>query len=97
MIYLGFNITNPWCSRFKNVWCRAYDTPFKHKFIELEVYKDNTIVSASIKLSTRQSHSGLTFDIGLLGHTFNFNFYDNRHWYEEAGRYYIYDEENGLH
>ena len=97
MIYFGFNITNPWCNRFKNIWSWVYDTPFKHKFIELEVYKDNTIVSASIKLSTRQSHAGLTFDLGLLGHTIDVTFYDNRHWYEKEGRYYIYNEEEGLH
>lgn len=97
MIYFGFNITNPWCQHWKNVWSRAYDTPIKHKYIELEYIQDNSIMSFSFKLTTRQDHSGITFDLGLLGHGFIFNLYDNRHWNSKEGRYFIYDEEGKEH
>lgn len=97
MIYFGFNITNPWCRRWENIWNKVFVTPHPSKYIELEVFKDNTIVSFSFKLSTRTDHAGVNIDMGLLGYTFNFNFYDIRHWNSEAGRYYIYDEENGEH
>lgn len=97
MIYFGFNITNPWSRRWTNVWNKVYDTPHPNKHIELEVFRDNTIVSFSFKLATRTDHAGVNIDMGLLGYTFNVNFYDIRHWNTEAGRYYIYDEENGSH
>lgn len=97
MISLNFNLSNPWSNRFENLWNRAYDTPFKNKFIELEVLKDPSIVAFSFRLAGRQSHGGLYFDLGLLGYSFNFNFYDNRHWNYEAGRYFKYSEEEGEH
>jgi hypothetical protein len=97
MIYFGFNITNPWSQRWANVWSRAYELPIKHKFIELEVIKDTSLASFSFKLATRTDHSGLYMDLGLLGYSFSFNFYDGRHWNEEAGRYYIYDTAGNSH
>ena len=97
MINFSFTLINPWGKRWSNIWSRTYDTPFKNKFLELEVLKDTTIVSFMFRLSTRQSHGGLSMELGLLGYSFNFNFYDNRHWNYEAGRYFKYDEENGAH
>jgi hypothetical protein len=47
--------------------------------------------------TVRQSHAGLDIELGLFGYNIHFNFYDNRHWHTEAGRYYNYDEENGNH
>jgi len=97
MISLTLNIANPWSKRWRNMWCRSYATPFKNKFIELELLKDSTIISFMLRLSTQQSHGGLSMEFGLLGYSFNFNFYDNRHWNYEANRYFEYDEENGAH
>jgi len=97
MIYLGFNIANPWSNRFKNLWCKSYVTPFKNKFIELELVQDSSILSFSFRLATRQSHGGLVIDLSVLGYSFTFNFYDNRHWNTKAGRYYKYNEEEGTH
>lgn len=97
MISFNFNISNPWSNRFENLWTRAYSTPFKNKFVELELLKDTTIVSFMLRLTTRQSHSGVWLDLGLLGYSFTINFYDNRHWNYEVGRYFKYDEENGSH
>jgi hypothetical protein len=36
-------------------------------------------------------------DLGVLGYSFLFNFYDNRHWNSEEGRWMIYSEEEGEH
>ena len=91
MISFNVNIRNPWSTTFKNLWCRAYNTPFKNKFIELEVIKDTTILAFMFRFDIRTDHGGLYFDLGILGYSFSFNFYDNRHWNEEAGRYYNYD------
>jgi len=92
MIYFGFNITSPWSNRWANVWCRTYNTPFKNKFIELEVIKDVSIVSFSFKISTRTDHGGLYMDLGLLGYSFSFNFYDSRHWDHKNNCWEKYNE-----
>ena len=93
MINFSFGISNPWSSRWQNLWCRSYKTPFENKFLELEVIKDTTILSFMFRLTTRQSHGGLYFDLGILGYSFNFNFYDNRHWSYEFDRYFNHGEE----
>lgn len=97
MINFHFSIRNPWSQQFKNLWCRVYDTPHKNKFIELEVYKDSSLLSFHLNITTRQSHAGLDFEFGLLSYCFHFNFYDSRHWNYEEGRYYKYSEELGEH
>lgn len=97
MIYFGFNLTNPWCKRWENVWNKVYITPHPSKCVELERFKDNTIVSFTFRLTTRQDHAGLMIDIGLLGHSVLFNFYDIRHWNTEQGRWMQYSEELGEH
>jgi hypothetical protein len=96
MIYFGFNIANPWCKRWENTW-NYIANPFGHKYLELEVFKDNTILSFSFRWAVRQSHAGVMIDVGLLGYSFLFNFYDNRHWNTEEGRWMIYTEELGEH
>jgi hypothetical protein len=96
MIYFGFNITNPWSRRWENAWTYIAN-PFQHKYLELEVFKDNTILSFSFRLTTRQDHAGLVMDLGMLGYSFNFNFYDNRHWNSKEGRWMQYSEELGEH
>jgi hypothetical protein len=97
MISFNFNLRNPWSNEFKNFCSRAYDTPFKHHFIELEFYKDSTLLSFMFNWTLRQSHAGLDIDVGLLGYNVHFQFYDNRHWNSKEGRWYKYDEENGNH
>jgi hypothetical protein len=41
----------------------------------------------------RQSHAGLDLEVGLFGYNVHFNFYDNRHWNNEAGCWENYNEE----
>jgi hypothetical protein len=97
MISFSFNLSNPLSRRWKNVWNHTYDTPFKNKFLELELIKDNSIVSCMFRLSTRTDHGGLYFDLGMLGYSCVFNFYDNRHWDHELDRYFINDETGKEH
>jgi hypothetical protein len=80
MFSLNFNIRNPWSNSFKNLWNRSYTTPFKNKFVELELYRYSYLMSFNINLSIRQSHAGLDLELGLLGYCAHFTFYDNRHW-----------------
>jgi hypothetical protein len=87
MIQLHFNIRNPWGRAFKNIWCRSYKTPFTNKFIELEFYRDSSILSVNFDLTVRQSHSGVDIEFGLLGFCVHFMFYDNRHWDHEKEEY----------
>ena len=87
MISVSVNICNPWSNEFKNLWSRAYSTPFKNKFIELEFYKDFTLMSCVFDWTVRQSHAGLDIEIGLFGYVVHFNFYDHRHWNIEEERW----------
>ena len=92
MISLNFNLRNPWNNTFKNLWCRAYNTPFKNKFIELEITQDCNLISIMVSYTMRQSHAGLTLEAGLLGYCLHFTFYDNRHWDYNKNQYENYPD-----
>jgi hypothetical protein len=97
MILLQFNIRHPFKHNFKNLWCRAWPTWFKNKFIELEFYTSSDLVSFRFNWTVRTDHAGLDIEAGLFGYNVHFNFYDNRHWNSEEGRWMFYTEEEGLH
>jgi len=97
MINLNFSIRNPWSQKFKNLGFVIYDSIFKHKYIEIELYKDSSIICFNFSWTIRQSHAGVDIELGLFGYCVHYNFYDNRHWNYEAGRYYEYNEEEGMH
>jgi hypothetical protein len=98
MINLSINIRNPWYKEWsKNLFSAVYATPFKHKFIELECYKDGHLLSFMLAWSICQSHAGFDIELGLFGYNVHFNFYDNRHWNTEEGRWMKYTEELGEH
>ena len=98
MISISLNIRNPWYKEWsKNLFSAVYDTPFKNKFIELECYKHGHIFSFMLNWSIRQDHAGFDIELGLFGYNVHFNFYDNRHWNNEEGRWMIYTEELGEH
>jgi hypothetical protein len=97
MISLNFAIRNPWSNEFKSLGVIAYETVFKHKYIEIEAYKDSSIVSFSFNWTIRQSHAGVMIDVGLFGYNVQYQFYDNRHWNTEEGRWMFYTEEDGMH
>lgn len=94
MISLTFNLRNPWSNTFNNLWSRVYDTPFKNKFIELEVTKDFTLVSFMFNWTVRQSHAGLDLEVGLCGYCAHFQFYDSRHWDTETNSWVVYGNTN---
>lgn len=91
MISFTFYLRNPWNNEFKNLWNRAYKTPFKHKFVELEITRDFTLISLMFNWSVRQSHAGLDLEFGLFGYNVHFNFYDNRHWSTELNSWENHD------
>jgi hypothetical protein len=80
MISFNFHLRNPWSIKFENLWSQACATPFANKYIELEVYKDSSILALSFAWTVRQSHAGVDIELGLLGHCLHFVFFDNRHW-----------------
>ena len=90
MIHFNFGLSNPFCRRWDTIYYK--DKLFaKHKGGEVQVVKDNTIVSFGFRLTTRQDHSGISLDIGLLGYSVMLSYYDTRHWNDDEGRYYNYD------
>ena len=93
MISFNFNIRNPWGNTFKNLWCRAYKTPFNNKFIELEVTQDCNLISLMFSYTVHQDHASLTLEAGLLGYCLHFVFYDNRHWDHGRGEW---EKENNV-
>lgn len=93
MININFTIRNPWSNQFKNIWNRSWSTPFKNKFIELEVIKDVTLISFQFNWTIRQSHAGLELEAGLFGYCIQFNLYDSRHWDYDNNCYELYQEE----
>ena len=91
MINFNFCLRNPWSNTFKNLWCKSYSTPFENKFIELEIYKDFTLISFMFNWTIRQSHAGLDLEIGVLGRCVHFNFYDSRHWDDKNNCWETYE------
>lgn len=93
MIDLRFNLSNPFSDRWANIRCWSGSTPFETKFWELQLMKTNGIIGFGTGVSTRCDHAGFRFEITLLGYELAFNFYDNRHWNYEEGRWEIYPDE----
>lgn len=91
MISFSFNLSNPFSSRWDNIYNRSAAFDRLHKTVEFEVYRDNTIVSISFRWSLMRDHAGMSLELGLLGYTVSAQYYDTRHWNEDEGRYYVYD------
>ena len=80
MINLHFSLRAPWFKDYRNILLKDGKTPFKNKFWELQIDKDDVLFMLGFAIRQRCSHAGLSFEIGLLGYWLNFNFYDDRHW-----------------
>ena len=82
MIHLALNITNPWSrltyNSLKFGWNSS--TPWKHKFLELDLRRSKTIIAVSFVVSHRCSHAGFEILLGLFGYDLMFALYDYRHW-----------------
>jgi hypothetical protein len=92
MISLTFSLRNPWSNKFNNLWSRAYATPFKNKFVELEFYQNSTLLCFMFGWAVQQDHAGLDIELGLFGYNAHFNFYDNRHWDSKKNAWKTYEE-----
>lgn len=97
MINLSFNIRNPFSSRWRCLYTKAGETPFKNKFWEVQADETSDILGLEFRFTTRQDHAGVFLSLALFGYDVIFNFYDNRHWNDEEGRWKVYTEENGYH
>jgi hypothetical protein len=91
MINLKFLITNPWWSRFENVYANAGKTPLKNKCWEFQIIKSDDIISFDLRITHRTDHAGIDLWVGLLGYSMNINLYDNRHWDHETNTWVKYD------
>lgn len=98
MIYFNINVRHPgWWERFKNIKCWMGETPFKNKYWEVQIIKNDNLLRLEFAYTIKQDHAGLNLELGLLGYEIHFNIYDNRHWNHEENRWMIYTEEEGYH
>jgi len=91
MIHFSVGLRNPFSDRWDNVYNRSAVVDKFHKAVEIEVYRDTTIISFAFRWTIRQDHAGMSLDLGLFGYTVSAQYYDTRHWNEEAGRFNRYD------
>ena len=98
MIYFNINIRHPkWWERFENIKCWMGVTPFKHKFWEVEILKNDNLLRLEFEITTQQDHAGVRLELALFGYEISLAIYDSRHWNHEEHRWMIYTEEKGLH
>ena len=94
MIFFGIALRNPFSnSTIKNSKCFTKDLS-KNKFLEIELISDTSVIfSFSINLTSRQSHSGFSLDIGLFSHTIYIHILDKRHWDYDNDQWENYDQD----
>ena len=84
MIYLGFSISNPYASRFENLFCKEYFYR-PYKAIEVELIKDTSLINFSFSWTFRVDHAGMSIEFGLFGYSISINTHDTRHWDYDTG------------
>ena len=92
MIFLQFNVRNPYSSKFENIKCWHGNTPFKHKAWEFQLMKTADLADFALQITHRQSHAGIRLSFGLFGYNAEFNFYDSRHWDDDTGSWCVYND-----
>jgi len=94
MIWLNFQISNPW-------WKGKNDKPMvdyvcvdkmvtKHKFVELQISKMNPHELFEFTLDTcwfGEDHAGFELTVEVYGFYFSLQFRDNRHWNYKENRW----------
>ena len=82
MINLKFAIEYPFTrSAFNHSFNRCWNTPFKNKYFEFEVFHDCVyLINFNFDWTTRCDHAGIRLELGLFGYELFLHFYDNRHW-----------------
>lgn len=91
MIYLGVSITNPYSSKFENLFCKEY--LYKpYKAIEVELTKDTALIRFSFSWTFRSDHAGISIEFGLLGYSISVNTHDTRHWDAVTDTWAVYED-----
>ena len=96
MIYLNFNIRNPWGKDFKSIGAWFGKTPWKHKCWEVQIIENDNWLRFEFEWTVRQDHAGVNLELGLFGYEIHFTFYDSRHWDYEKGQWVIYNQKEGV-
>ena len=92
MIYLNLNLRLPsWWERYKSIKSWHWETPFKHKHIELQVIENCNLLRLEFEFTVKQDHAGVNLELGLFGYEVHFTFYDERHWNHEKNCWEKYD------
>ena len=79
MIYIKFNIRNPWSNRWSSG--QSYTGRItEHKFWEIQFMKTADLICFEFHYSINQDHAGFSLELALAGYSGSFAFYDNRHW-----------------
>lgn len=86
MIYICVGLSNPWGSKFYNLW-NASGQLTKNKSWELELTKHRQLIGFTVSYTMRQDHAGLDLEVALLGYSLSFQLYDNRHWDHSTNEY----------
>lgn len=87
MISFNFDIAHPFNSKFKHIWSRTWCTPFKNKFVELEIHTIEHLIGFNFLWTINRDHAGIDIQLSLVGYCVCFNFYDRRHWNSEVNCY----------
>lgn len=93
MIYFNLNIRRPsWWRRFSNIknWVGA--TPFKHKYWEIQIIKNDNLVRIEFEWTVQQDHAGVNLELGLFGYEIHATIYDSRHWNTDKNQWMSYHE-----
>ena len=95
MIYLNLNIRLPsWWRRYKMIKMWQWETPFAHKYCEVEIIRIDNLLRFEFEFNTKQDHAGASLELGLLGYQIRFTFYDERHWNSEKNCWEEYEYTN---
>ena len=92
MIYLNLNLRLPsWWERYKSINSWHWQTPFKHKHIELQIIENCNLLRFEFEFTVKQDHAGVNLELGLFGYEVHCTFYDDRHWNYEKNCWEKYD------
>jgi hypothetical protein len=80
MIYLSLSLSNPFSNRYSVVYGKTGKTWNPHKFWDLSICKQSSIIGFTFDFTMRQDHAGFSLEIELFGWSIEYRFYDNRHW-----------------
>lgn len=80
MSYIGFSISNPFVSpMLETIWSTTKPVS-KNKFIELEVFKMNTIFNFEIIFGRNISDATVSIEFGMFNISVLLSLFDSRVW-----------------